>query len=67
MTTASPRRVELLRRHRRDIVAELDLLNAGELWHPLSEYEYRGILLASLEEIDSELAGEDPPWRPDRD
>ena len=52
-----PRRDELLRRRRREVRRDLDKLDRGELWHPLSDERYRGVLLAMLEEIDDELEG----------
>ena len=50
-----PRRHELLRRRRRDAVDELAALERDELWHILSDEEYRDVLLATLDEIDDEL------------
>jgi hypothetical protein len=63
----TPHEPELLRRHRLNHQLELQMLGAGELWHPMSEREYRGLLLEGLEQIDRELAGEYPAWRPDPD
>ena len=61
----TPRRSELLLRcRRRDTLQDLEMFDAGELWHPLSEDEYRGVLLVTLEDIDAELSGEDY-WRED--
>ena len=56
------RRHELLRRHRRDTLQDLAMLDAGELWHALSEDEYRGVLIDTLEDVEAELGGEDL-WR----
>ena len=57
-------RHELLRRRRRDTLQDLAMLDAGELWHPLSRGEYRGLLFDTLEDTDAELSG-DEIWRED--
>lgn len=62
----TPRRHELLRRRRRDTLQELDLLDAGQLWHSLPEDEYRGVLIETLEDIEAELNGEEY-WREDEE
>ena len=49
------RRTELLIRQRRDTLQELEQLDAGELWHVLSDAEYRNLLLSTLADIDDEL------------
>ena len=54
-----PRRHELLCRRRRDALQELELLDAGRLFHPLAEDEYRGVLFETLEDIEAELSGEE--------
>ena len=59
-----PRRFELLRRRRLNLMQELSLLNAGELWHILTEDEYRAVLVESLFEIDEEIVDEER-WRED--
>lgn len=58
------RRHELLRRHRRDAIQEMVMLDADEFWHPLSAEAYRDVLYATLEEIEAELEGEEY-WRED--
>ena len=58
MTT---RRHELLHR-RRDALRELEQLDAGESWYPLSEDAYRGVLFETLEDVEAELSGEEF-WR----
>ena len=42
----------------------LDLLAAGELWQPLDEEEYRGVLIETLDDIEVVLSGEEY-WRED--
>ena len=64
MIELSPRRHELLRRRHRDALRTLELLDAGHLWHPLEEDEYRGVLFDTLEDVEAELSGE-KIWRPD--
>ena len=58
------RRQELLRRCRRDTLQDLAMLDAGEMWHPLGEGEYRVVLFETLEDVEVELSGEDL-WRED--
>ena len=50
-----PRRLELLNRRWRDTNESLADLEAGELWHPLSEQQWRSHLLATLDEIEGEI------------
>jgi hypothetical protein len=40
------------------------MLDAGDLWRPLSVADYRDALYVTLEEIEAELAGEEY-WRED--
>ena len=50
-----PRRHELLNRRWRDTNEALNALEAGTLWYPLSESQWRSHLLATLDEIEGEI------------
>ena len=64
MIDYTTRRRNLLTLRRRDALRDLEMLDAGQLWHPLDEDEYRSLLWATLEDIDAELSGDDF-WRED--
>ncbi len=60
------RRHELIRRQRRDTATALAALDRGELYHPLSQEDYRALLLRSLEEDEREIASlEGETWPED--
>ena len=56
MSLSLHREHELIRRQWRDTVATLAVLDAGDLWHPLTSEQYRGLLLESLDELEHDLA-----------
>ena len=53
--TYESRRYELLARRKRETLQAIEQLDRGELWHPLTEVEYREHLNATLADIDEEM------------
>jgi hypothetical protein len=53
---------ERARRRLLQVQDELAMLDQGELWHPLSEDEYRDLLLAEIEDLEAAVEAIEAEW-----